>query len=379
MKIVADRAIPFLQHCFADLGVLDAVDGRAIDRARVRDADLLVVRTVTRVDAGLLEGSAVRFVASPTAGVDHVDLDDLRAAGIGFAHAPGCNARAVAEYVLSALFALGLPGSKTLRIGIVGCGEVGSRLGAFLDVLGIAHLDCDPPLRQSGRPGAWRELVELRDADVISLHVPLTESGPHATRHLVGAELLAGLRDDVLLINTARGGVIDEAALLAFLGRHPRARCVLDVWDGEPDIRMDLLRRAAIGTPHIAGYSLDARLRATMTVGRAVRAHFGIASGPAEPPLPAPEPAELRIDPALSTDEAIRVAVLGGYDVRGDSARLRGMAERAAESRSAFFADLRNNYPVRREFPARTLRLPAGAARFRAKLDGLGFRTATQD
>jgi erythronate-4-phosphate dehydrogenase len=382
MKIVADRAIPFLRECFADLGPLEAIDGREIDRARVRDAELLVVRTVTPVGRPLLEGSSVRFVASPTAGVDHVDLAHLRASGIGFAHAPGCNARAVAEYVLSVLFALAAPRDRdpgALRVGIVGCGQVGSRLGALLDVLGVEHLDCDPPLRDAGREGRWREPGELREADVISLHVPLTESGPYATRNLVNRDFLRGLRKDVLLINTARGGVVDEEALLEFLERHPQAACAVDVWGGEPQISLDLLERAAIGTPHIAGYSLDARLGATVAVSRAVRAYFGIGTEPDEPRLPVPEPVELRVDPGGSESGALGSVVLGSYDVRLDAARLRALPEFAVAAQPAFFAELRNNYPVRREFPARTLCLPAGAAHLRAKLDGLGFRTTTQD
>jgi erythronate-4-phosphate dehydrogenase len=382
MNIVADRAIPFLQEYFADLGSLEAVDGRDIDRDRVRNAELLLVRTVTGVGRRLLEGSSVRFVASPGAGVDHVDLAWLRTAGIGFAHAPGSNARAVAEYVLSVLFSLAAPRGRdpaTLCVGIVGCGEVGSRLGEFLDVLGIEHLDCDPPLHDAGRTGWWRELDELRKADVISLHVPLTEAGPYATRNLVDRELLRRLRGDVLLINTSRGGVVDEEALLEFLERHPQAACALDVWEGEPAIRVDLLRRSAIGTPHIAGYSLDARLRATTAVSRAVRSYFGIRTDPAEPALPVPEPAEVRVGPGQSECEALATAVLGSYDVRLDAARLRVLPELDAAERPAFFADLRNNYPVRREFPARTLHLPSGAAHLRARLDGLGFRTTMQD
>jgi erythronate-4-phosphate dehydrogenase len=379
MIILADRAIPFLEACFSGIGRIVAVDARELTRERVRDADILVVRTVTAVDARLLEGSSVRFVASPTAGVDHVDLDCLRAARIGFAHAPGCNARAVAEYVLSALFALDLHRRDGIRVGIVGCGEVGSRLGAFLDALGIAHLDCDPPLRESGRAGRWHELRDLADADVISLHVPLTDSGPHATRNLVDGGFLARLRGDVSLINTARGGVIDEPAFLEFLRRNPDARGVLDVWHGEPGIRADLLRQVAIGTPHIAGYSLDARLRATLNVSRAVRAHFGIETAESEPHLPGPVPAEFRVDPLAPDGEALARAVLGSYDIRGDAARLRPLVDLGDSAQPAFFADLRNNYPVRREFPARALPLPDGAAALRAKLEGLGFRTTTQD
>ena len=140
-------------------------------------------------------------------------------------------------------------------------------------------------------------------------------------------------RGDVLLINTSRGGVVDEEALLEFLERHPQAACALDVWEGEPAIRVDLLRRSAIGTPHIAGYSLDARLRATTAVSRAVRSYFGIRTDPAEPALPVPEPAEVRVGPGQSECEALATAVLGSYDVRLDAARLRVLPELDAAER----------------------------------------------
>jgi erythronate-4-phosphate dehydrogenase len=379
MKIVADRAIPFVAQYFAGFGVLDAVDARAIDRKRVRDADLLVVRTVTRVDERLLAGSSVRFVASATSGIDHVDTAFLGAAGIGFAEAPGCNATAVAEYVLSSLFALseargfGLAG---LRVGIVGCGHVGSRLVAFLDALGIEHLDCDPPLQRGGRDGNWRDLADLRAADVISLHVSLTNAGPHATRGMIGAQFLSGLRDNVVLVNAARGGIVDERALLHFLVERRAAACILDTWTGEPDINIELLQRADIGTPHVAGYSLDARLRATAMVARAAGDYLGIEAQAGEPALPVPEAGEIRIAAGTGDLDAVRTAVLSCYDVRNDAARLRRMLELDPVDRAAFFADLRNNYPVRREFRAYTVRVPPGTGRLERMLGGIGFRTA---
>jgi erythronate-4-phosphate dehydrogenase len=382
MKIVADRAIPFVAQCFAGFGALEAVDARVIDRERVRDADLLVVRTVTRVDERLLAGSSVRFVASATSGIDHVDTAFLAAAGIGFADAPGCNATAVAEYVLSSLFALseargfGLAG---LRVGIVGCGHVGSRLGAFLDALGIEHLDCDPPLQRGGRAGNWRDLADLRAADVLSLHVPLTNAGPHATRGMIGAQFLSGLPENAVLVNAARGGIVDEQALLRFLVERRAAACIVDTWAGEPDISVELLRRTDIGTPHIAGYSQDARLRAAATVARAARDYLGIDTEPAETGLPAPQAGEIRIAPGAGGLDAVRTAVLACYDVRNDAARLRRMLELDPVGRAAFFADLRNNYPVRREFRAYAVRVPPGAERLEGMLAGIGFRTVQRD
>jgi erythronate-4-phosphate dehydrogenase len=377
MRILADRAVPFLEPCFADLGDLDRVDARDIDPRRVREAEALVVRTVTRVDEILLGGSRVRFVASPASGIDHVDTAYLAAAGIGFAHAPGCNARAVAEYVLSGLFAL--PAERgfdpaRVRAGIVGCGHAGSALASLLDALGIPHLDCDPPLAETGRSGSWHGLPDLQGADFISLHVPLTDSGPHATRGMVGTGFLSGLRNGAVLVNASRGGVVDERALRQWLDARRGTGCIVDVWEHEPGIDTGLLRRVTLGTPHIAGYSLDARLRATASVARATRRFFGLPPGFSEPPLAAPARPEIRIDSGIPDTDAVRTAVLGAYDIRADAVRLRPLPDLEAAARPAFFADLRNNYPVRREFTAYTVRAPAGRERLRRMLEGLGFR-----
>lgn len=368
MKTVADRAIPYLDPCFAGLGTLSAVDARDINPSLVRDAELLVVRTVTRVDAALLEGSRVRFVASPSAGVDHVDTGWLARAGIGFAHAPGCNARAVAEYVLSCLLLLATRRGRAFsdwRVGIVGCGQVGSRLGALLDALGVAHLDFDPPLQHSGRSGNWSERAALTQADLITLHVPLSDAGPYRTRGLVDAAFLAALRTDAILVNSARGGVVDEAALLEWLRANPGADCIIDTWQDEPDISDVLLQRTAVATPHVAGYSLEAKLAATLAVSRAARAFFGAAPPPV-PELPAPDP--IRITPGRSAPEALLDAVLGACDPRASDAALRRCA--------AEFADLRNNYRMRREFPAYEVLLPRAAPGAARLLRAAGFRPA---
>lgn len=379
MKIVADKAIPFVEYYFAGLGDLVLADAREIGRELLRDADILVARTVTRVDQGLLRDTNVRFVASPASGVDHVDLDYLAAAGIGFAGARGCNARSVAEYVLSGLCALADGGGLDLSgkcAGVIGCGAVGSTVAALLEAVGIECLRNDPPLRAAGNDPRYCELRELRGAHILTLHVPLTKSGPHATRNLLNEELLSGLNPDVVVINTSRGGVIDEAALSRFLDRQRRATAILDVWAGEPHIDPGLLARTKIGTPHIAGYSADARLRATAAVSAGVHVFLGRDPGvmPA-PVLPAPDLAGISIAPGMSAVEAVRTAVLAGYDVRSDAARLRRLVDVDEGQRAAYFSALRENYPVRREFPAHTVRIrESSTARM---LAAVGFAVQT--
>lgn len=380
VKIVADRGVPFAQHFLGGLGEFVLVDGRGMDARMLRDADILVTRTVTRVDERLLRGSRVRFVASPTSGVDHVDLGFLSRAGIEFAHAHGCNARSVAEYVVSALCALAesrgleLPG---LRAGVIGCGAVGSMVVRFLEALGIACLRNDPPLCAAAA-GDYHELAELHDADVLTLHVPLTGSGPYPTRGLLGESLLSALKPDVVIINTSRGEVVDEGALRRFLDRNRDASAVLDVWSGEPGIDPRLHALVKIGTPHIAGYSADARLRATQAISNAIRAYLGRDPGEvALPSLPPPAIAEIPIASGAGDREAVQLAVLASYDVRSDAAQLRRIGDLDEGERAAYFSALRECYPMRREFPAHSVVVPAHMTSCGGMLSALGFAVRT--
>lgn len=270
MKIVADENMPGLD-CIPAPDELQRLPGRSLGREALRDADVLLVRSVTRVDAALLEGTPVRFVGSATIGTDHVDLAWLARQGIGFAHAPGCNARAVAEYVLQAvliwILERGLP-PEQLRVGVVGVGNVGMQVAGLLGALGCRILPCDPPRQQRREDISWpwASLDEAMAADVVTLHTPLTMGGLCPTHHMVDASRLAHLNADQLLINSGRGAVIDNVALLARLLMPQPPAVVLDVWEGEPAISVPLFRQVWKGTPHIAGYSVEGRLRGTRAV-----------------------------------------------------------------------------------------------------------------
>jgi erythronate-4-phosphate dehydrogenase len=380
MKIVVDAAIPYAEQILSGLGDVTLLPGRDMDAAGVRAADVLVVRTVTRVDSALLSGSNVRFVATATSGTDHVDLEFLDRAGIGFAAAGGCNARAVAEYVLSGLCALAQQQELDLRgkrAGIIGCGHVGTMVEKLLQACGITCLVNDPPL-QAQRPGDrdWRELDEVLEADIVSLHVPLVRTGAHPTLNMVDSEFLARLGNDVIFINTSRGEVVDETALCAFLDTHPRAAAVLDVWCNEPAINTALLSRARVGTPHIAGYSSDAKLRATCMVYEQLKTFLGItAPAPPLPTLPVVRAGNLRLSDWQDEMEAIAMAVLGSYDIRSDSASLQRILELPGEQRDGYFDALRNQYPVRREFPAMRVELDHCPESLAGRLSALGFQT----
>jgi len=379
VKIVADKAIPFLQHFFSPLGEITAVDGHHITPQLVRDADVLLVRTVTRVDEDLLTGSSIRFVGSPTSGTDHLDLRWLEQAGVDWVAAPGCNARSVAEYVLSALLVLtesagrGLDG---MRAGIIGCGKAGSAVMGMLRAIGVECVLHDPPLQAASGGAEYQSLSAALATDIVTLHVPLTRNGPHATAGLVDAKFLDSLKPDAILVNTARGEVVDEAALLGVLRTRSDLRAIIDVWANEPGVNAELLQEADIATPHIAGYSTDGRLRATAAIAGALRRVAG--AGALDIPLPElPDPGvpEVHIAPGMDPMSAVQLAVLSSYDVRSDAIVLRRLAQGDAAALARGFSEARNAYPLRREFSAHGVCLPHGAAPgIHATLAALGFR-----
>ena len=381
MKIVADKAIPFVEPFFSTLGQVELLSEAELTAATVREADCLVVRTVTRVNEELLAHSRAQCVASATSGTDHIDLDCLRARGILVFDAKGCNAGAVAEYALSSLFALSADNGLELKgkiAGIIGCGNTGGRLRQLLDAIGVQTRVYDPFLRNKDGSLVFQELDEVLDADIISLHVPLTTAGEHPTWRMVGRDFLQRLKTDVTFINTSRGSVVDERELLRFAKRNPASRLVLDVWDNEPCINQELLKAATLATPHIAGYSLDARVNATRRVYEQARDFFGLPARPPEVFLPPRERAELRLDKFGDDMEATRTAVLAAYDPRRDCAALREMMNLEPPQRGMFFRSLRVNYALRREFSSLRLRLPETAGALSAKLSRLGFEARTE-
>ena len=375
MRILADPNITQVEAAFAGFGEVVLKPGREWTPALARDAEMWLVRSVTRVDERLLDDSRVRFIASATSGVDHVDLDLLARRGVQFASAPGSNACSVAEYVVAAV--LEMLGDERRSVAgmtaaVIGAGQVGSRVALLLEALGIRCLLNDPPLKAAGGDPRFLDLDAVLGADIVSLHVPLTRDGPHPTSRLLDAARLKRLRPDAILINTARGGVIDEAALLAILAERPGMRCVIDCWEGEPAIDPALLQRATIATPHIAGYSFDGKLRATEMIYAAACEHFQRSRQWRPRPVQAVPPA-ITIDPAGAL-AAFRSAVRNCYDVTQDSGRLKAMLSLPPTERAAGFDRLRRDYPVRREFAACAVTTATPDASFAETLSRLGFR-----
>ena len=281
MRILADENIPVVDAFFADQGSIRRLPGRAIDRAALAEVDVLLVRSVTEVSRAALAGSPVRFVGTCTIGTDHLDLDYFAEAGIAWSSAPGCNARGVVDYVLGCLLAMAEVRGADLAertYGVVGAGQVGGRLVEVLRGLGWKVLVCDPP-RQAREPDGEFVSLErlLAEADVISLHTPLNRDGEHPTRHLLDEPRLAALRPGTWLVNASRGAVVDNQALRRLLEGGADLEVALDVWEGEPQADPELAARCLIATPHIAGYSLEGKLRGTAQIYQAYCAWRGIA------------------------------------------------------------------------------------------------------
>lgn len=374
MRILADENIPMLE-VFEQHGQLRRVAGRSLDRAVLDDAEVLLVRSVTQVDRALLAGSQVKFVGTCTIGTDHLDLDYFAEQGIGWASAPGCNARGVVDYVLSSLLTLAERDGVDLAqrcYGVVGAGQVGDRLVKVLRGMGWQVLVCDPP-RQQREGGDYVDLATLvKRCDVISLHTPLTTLSEHPTHHLIATEQLQALSSGSWLINASRGAVVDNQALKQFLAQRPDVRAVLDVWEGEPQVDIELAQRCDIATAHIAGYSLDGKIRGTAQIYQAFCQHFTI---PAKSVIEFPEQTLLSMQLAAHTPlaEAMRVVCRAVYDPRSDDAAFRLSLVGDADQRRLAFDQVRKNYPVRREIPDLQVQLSQPQTELQRMLTALGI------
>jgi Phosphoglycerate dehydrogenase and related dehydrogenases len=361
MLIVADENIPLLDAFFEGFGEIRRVPGRSIDRATVEQADVLLVRSVTNVNRGLLEGSKVRFVGTCTIGTDHLDLDYFERAGITWSSAPGCNARGVVDYVLGSLLTLAeIEGVDLAQrtYGIVGAGEVGGRLVKVLQGLGWNVLVCDPP-RQAAEGGDYVSLEQIiEQCDVISLHTPLKKHGAQSTWHLFDKNRLNQLKSGTWLINASRGPVVDNAALRQVLLQREDLQAVLDVWEGEPEVDVALAELCVLATPHIAGYSLDGRQRGTAQIYQAYCDFLGQAAQISlNDLLPAPWLSQVTLN--ANSDPAWSLAMLcrGVYDPRRDDADFRRSLVGNVNEQRAAFDSLRKHYPLRREIDGLQVRI----------------------
>ncbi len=349
MKIVADENLAFTDYFFAEFGEIRQAAGRTLSHADVQDAGALLVRSVTKVNQALIQHTALEFVGSATIGTDHLDIAALQRQGIAWSNAPGCNAQAVAEYVIAALLHLRpelLDAGQSFSLGIVGLGNVGSRLAAMAKLLGWNVIGYDPYVQLEGlQQPAFDEL--LAQADAVSIHVPLTQAGAHPTYHLINADALAEMKPEAILINSARGPVVAEADLIADIQRTGR-RAVLDVFEHEPEISEELLSLISLVTRHIAGDSLEGKARGTQMIYEAFCKTFAKdAVKRFETQLPAC--AQYFQHQDLKT--ALQRHLKQIYDIAQDDQKLRACLKGGKVDQKAFDY-LRKTYPLRREWAA---------------------------
>jgi erythronate-4-phosphate dehydrogenase len=375
VKILVDENMPYARELFSRTGTVVAVPGRPVPQAELDDADGLMVRSVTKVNAELLSGKPVKFVGTATAGTDHIDEAFLQEQGIAFSAAPGCNAIAVVEYVFSSLLLLAERDGFLLKdrtVGIVGVGNVGGRLQARLEALGIKTLLCDPPRADRGDDGEFLPLSTLvADADILTFHTPLYKQGEYKTLHLADEALLKALKPGTILINACRGPVVDNAALLKVLEQRDDLSVILDVWEPEPELSLPLLAKVDIATAHIAGYTLEGKARGTTQVFEAWTAFLREPQQVAlDTLLPAPEFGQITLHGELDQPTLKRLVHLV-YDVRRDDAPLRAVAAIPGE-----FDRLRKNYLERREWSS--LQVQCDVEPVAALLKKLGFNAVFQ-
>ncbi len=371
MKIVADDKIPFLQGMLEPYATIRYLPGKEIIRKEIIDTDALIVRTRTECNRNLLKDTAVKFIASATIGYDHIDTTYCRQNQITWTNAPGCNASSVEQYVASALvhlsrqFRFSLEGKK---LGIFGVGNVGAKVESLARNLGITVLLNDPPrARNEGDKKFVSIPTILEQSDIITLHVPLNHSGIDKTYRMVNATFLGKMKKGSFLINTSRGKVTDENTLKEALRSRHLKGVVLDVWDNEPYLDVDLLKMAFIGTPHIAGYSQEGKANGTSVVVRSLSKYFNWNLHdwyPGNIPQPVNPVITIHCD-KKDPEAVIGEAVLNSYPIAKDHQRLLDSPDQ--------FEELRGNYPVRREFPAHTVELFSGNQKTVYLLKKIGF------
>ncbi len=381
MNILADANMPLALEAFSTLGKTTLIDGRLITPEHLRGVDLLFTRSTTKINAALLQhADRLRFYGSAVIGTDHIDIPLLEQRRIPWTAAPGCNAESVAQYITTALLLLAHRHRFRLHgktLGLVGAGNVGKKIIPKARALGFKLLVCDPPRQRDNNDNdtPFFPLADiLPQADILTLHVPLNKNpdDPDCTRHLLNARNLSCLKPGVLLINAARGPVIDNTALLHHLRTRPQTLCVLDTWENEPRYNPDLLPLLQIATPHIAGHSYEGKLNGTRHTYLAACQHLNLPPAFDFPLPPPPCPTFTAAAAAYShPEDLLHTLTLATYDLPADDRAFRASA--LAPDPIAAFDHLRANYPYRREFSATRPLLSNASPNLLATLRQLGF------
>lgn len=364
MRLIADKNIPFLKGVLEPFFDVEYYSGSDITAEIVRNADALIIRTRTVCDSNLLAGSKVKFIGSATIGFDHIDTNYCASNNITWVNAPGCNSAGVQQWVAAALIHWAELNSMSLfglTIGVVGVGNVGRKVAELAKVLGMKVLCCDPPRKRIEDLTDYVDFeTVLRESDIITFHVPLNYEGVDKTFHMLNPHSIALCKPNVYIINSSRGEVVNTEGLIAFLESNPNAQAALDVWENEPNLSVELLRKTIIATPHIAGYSLEGKVMGTKMVVDSLSQFFNLGIGPW---LPNPNPLieKVRVEQSLN----IAATIKSTYNIMSDDLR------KTSES----FENLRNSYNYRRDFSGHIV---AMSSKYSKDLNRVGFSVSTE-
>jgi len=378
MKLIVDENIAFAKEAFSSFGELKLLNGRDITNDEVKDANVLIVRSITQVGEKLLKNSKVKFIGTATIGTDHIDLDYLESKKISFTDAKGCNADSVAEYVFTALLKVAIEAKLSLKgkaIGVVGIGNIGSRIVKLAELLGLKVLKNDPPLERKGIGKNYVAFDKILEADIITFHVPLNLDGIDKTYHILNKERLTNIKPGAIIINTSRGPVIDNVALLKEQEKK-NFNLILDVWENEPSINTELLEKVKIGTPHIAGYSFEGKVNGTWMIYDSLCQYYKIK--PAwQPELPKIEQIDLRISEGGTDEEKLYKLFATIYNIQNDNTKLREISKYSSNDQAGYFDKLRKDYLVRREFSNYSVHLSHADSHLKQFLECFRFKVKT--
>jgi len=349
MKIIADKNIPYLKGIAEQYGDVTYLDGADFTNTSIKDADTLIVRTVTRFDESILKNTNVKIICSATIGYDHIDTEYCDAHGIAWHNAPGCNSGSVQQYVISSLINISRSKKFDLKdktIGIVGVGNVGKKVACACEILGMRVLLNDPPRQELELDNYFVSLDKIiEEADIITFHTPLIKDGKYKTYHLADEYFLSSLKKKPVIINSARGGIIDTKAIKEALKTDKISGAVIDCWENEPQIDLEYMSLVDIATPHIAGYSADGKANATRISLESIADFYGMSKEPlSQISVPKPENQIIDFNNFQKSENPIFDIILQTYDTIADFNRLKASPES--------FKQLRNNYPLRREYLA---------------------------
>jgi erythronate-4-phosphate dehydrogenase len=372
MKIIIDDKIPYIKGALEKVAEVIYLPGSKTTPDIVKNADAIITRTRTICNKQLLEGSSVKFIATATIGYDHIDTEYCESAGIEWTNAPGCNAESVNQYISSALFSWSMKNRTGLAgktIGIIGVGQVGSRIAKTCEIIGMRVLLSDLPRERKEGSGMFTNVQTIQnESDIITFHVPLNMTGEDATYHMVNSEFLQMLKKKPLLINSCRGEVFNTEAVKQARKSGLISGLIIDCWENEPDLDLELLRMVEYGTPHIAGYSKDGKANGTKMSVQAVSRFFNLGLDNWQPTkVEPPENSVFEIDGNQRREYSILAeAILSTYDIETD--------DEAVRKNPKDFEKLRGDYPVRREFDSFTIKAKNIETETLEKLEKLGFK-----